>query len=137
MWFFPRAWNTIAPHRLFLVDGLGAVLSAVGLGLVLPALEPAVGVPARVLHLLAVLASGLAAYSLRCYWRPPATWPPWLKGIAWANLLYGGLTVALLLGRAPNLTAWGGAYFGLELTVVVLLACWELRMAARLGRSRN
>ena len=131
MMFLPRACNTIAPRRLFLVDGLGAVLSAVGLGLVLPAFEPVVGLPTQVLYPLAGLAGGLAAGSLRCFWANPSNWRVWLKRIAGANLLYASLTAALLWFWAPNLTAWGALYFGLELAVVCLLAGWEWHAAAR------
>jgi hypothetical protein len=131
MRFLPGAWPPIPPQRLFLVDGVGAVLSAVGLGLVLPAWAGAVGAPTRVLYLLVLTASGLAACSLGCFWRTPTHWRPWLTGIAQANLLYCGLTAVLLLGYAPALTAWGAAYFGLEVTVIVLLACWELHTASR------
>lgn len=137
MRFLPCVWYPIDPRRLFLLDSLGAALSVIGLGLILPAFEHAVGVPARVLYPLALLASGLAACSLRCFWRPPSHWRRWLTGIARANLLYCGLTAGLLLGYAPTLTGWGAAYFGLEMTVIILLACWELQTAARPSSSQN
>lgn len=121
----------LAPRPLFLLDGLGAALSAAALGGVLPAFAGAVGVPARVLYSLAGAAAGLAAYGLGCGWRTPARWRPWLRGLAGANLLYAGATAALLLAHGRTLTAWGGAYFGLELAVIALLACWELSAAAR------
>ena len=132
-----RAWRNISPQRLFLVDGLGALLSAISLGVVLPGFERTVGLPAQALHRLAFLAGGLAAYSFLCCWAQPANWRPLLKGIALANLLYGGLTAALLLFRYPTVTAVGGVYFGLELTVVVLLAGWELQTAARPPGSKD
>ncbi len=120
-------WIQTSPQRLFLVDGLGAALSAVSLGFILPGFERAVGLPVEVLHLLAGLAGGLAAYALLCFWGQPARWRPFLTGLALANLLYSALTAALILCCYPNITALGGLYFGLELAVVTLLAGWELQ----------
>jgi hypothetical protein len=123
---------TPSRQRLFLLDGLGAALSALCLGAVLPRLEHALGVPAAALHPLAAIAGVLATYSLLCYWGNPRPWQPWLRVIAGANLCYGALTAGVLAFGPWHVTTWGWGYFGLELAVVALLAGWELRTVARL-----
>ncbi|MCC2548235.1 hypothetical protein LJY25_17425 [Hymenobacter sp. BT175] len=121
----------IPPRTLFLVDGLGGLLSAVLLAGVLPAtrLGQAFGMPLRVLHLLGALAFGFCAYSLLHYWRLPANWPPRLQAIAVANLLYCGLSAGLVLYLLPQLSALALLYFALEIVVVGGLAIMELQAA--------
>ncbi|MBC6700132.1 hypothetical protein [Hymenobacter sp. BT190] len=107
------------------------MLSAIALGFILPVFERSVGLPVQTLHLLALLAAVFASYSLGCFWSKPANWRPFLQAIALANLLYGVMTVALLLFHYQKVKALGWLYFGLELTVIVLLSRWELQTAAR------
>ena len=130
----PERFAAPAPsrQRLFLLDGAGAALSALCLGALLPRFARALGVPAAALYPLAGLAGALATGSLLCYWANPRPWQPWLRAIAGANLCYGALTAWMLALGPGHVTAWGWAYFGLELAVVALLAGWELRTAARL-----
>jgi len=49
------------PWLALLIDGIGATLSAFSLGVVLPALEPYVGMPRRVLFVLSLVALVYAA----------------------------------------------------------------------------
>ncbi len=119
----------IFPKNLFLLDGLGAGLSAGLLGAVLPVFEAQIGLPRLALHTLAIGAVGLAVYSLSCWWwlrRPPA---PFLRAIAVANLTYCGLTVGLLIHFYPRPTWLGLAYFTGELLIVSGLAVIELHTA--------
>lgn len=55
------------PWLALLIDGIGATLSAFSLGVVLPALEPYVGMPRRVLFVLALVALVYAACSIGSY----------------------------------------------------------------------
>jgi hypothetical protein len=85
---------TVAPKQLFLMDSLGAVLSALLLGMVLTRFETAFGMPKKVLYFLAGLACICAVYSFSNYWRMKENWRSYLQAIAIANLLYCGLTIA-------------------------------------------
>ena len=53
--------------KLFLLDALGALLSAFFLGVLLPLFQVYVGVPLFLLYILAMLAAGLALYSFSCF----------------------------------------------------------------------
>jgi len=122
--------NKINPKNLFLIDGFGALLSAFSLGIVLVKFEEIVGMPQRVLYILALMACIFAVYSFSCYLRVNKNWRPFLKAIAFANLLYCCLTIGLVLYFYQSLTALGILYFVLEIIVILLLVSIELKMAS-------
>ena len=82
------------PWLALLIDGIGATLSAFSLGVVLPALEPYVGMPRRVLFVLALVALVSAACSIGSYCLRSNEWWPWLRAISRLNLAYCGVTAA-------------------------------------------
>jgi hypothetical protein len=114
------------PRRLFLFDGLGALLSILFLGLILPAFETEFGMPAQVLQLLAIVACGFASYALACFRFSPRNWRPFLQASAIANLLYCGLTIGLVIAYRTSVTRLGFVYFALEVVVVVALSLLEI-----------
>lgn len=113
--------------RLFLIDALGAVATAMMLGLVLTQFESAFGMPRRVLVPLALVAVGFAAYSLSCFVR--ASGPAFLLGIATANTLYCVVTLSLVIYLRASLTWLGVAYFLGEIVIVMALVTVEVRAA--------
>ncbi len=119
--------DKIHPKYLFLIDGLGALISAFMLGVPLVYFEQHFGMPRNILYGLAFIPCVFAAYSLFCYWRLPANWRPYLRGIAILNLLYCGLTATCMVLMYSKLTVWGLAYFCGEIVIVVALAWVELK----------
>jgi len=60
-----RGHRVISNRKLlFLIDGLGGIATASMMGLVLPRFQAWIGLPARVLHLLAIVGLFCAAFSL-------------------------------------------------------------------------
>lgn len=119
------------PRRVFLMDGLGAVVSALALGVGLPAVQPLIGMPREVLLFLAAIPVGYAIYSFGCAARLPVKWPSWLRGIAKLNAAYAGLSVALLAAHAAQIQPLGWAYFVGEILLLSGLAPLEWKVAAR------
>lgn len=125
------AWFTAQPRRTLLLDAAGASMSALGLGVLLPALHPWVGLPVAWLRGLAGVALvlcviGLASWSLaRPRWRGP------LRGLALANASYAVGTALLLVIHRQQLEVLGWIYFGLELAVLVWLVRFEWRMTGQ------
>ena len=117
------------PRRLFLIDGIGAIVTAALLAGMLAPLEGIFGIAADRLYALAAVAGLFAVYSLACYLLNPATWKPFLKAIALANLAYCCCTLGLVFFFVPGVTAWGIAYFVGECLVVGGLVYLELRTA--------
>lgn len=95
------------PRRIFLVDGLGACLTAILLLGVLVPLEYVFGMPAKVLYVLGAIAGVLAVYSLVCYRLAGQRWRPLLRAVSLANLLYCCLTLGLVIALWASLSVWG------------------------------
>ena len=126
-----QGWRHIPPRQLFLIDGLGALLSAFMLGIVLVQLESYFGMPRPLLYRFAGIALVFSSYSLICYWRLKQRWNVYLFLIAFANLSYCCLTGVYLLLLWDQLTILGLFYFIIEILIVVLLAGIEISVAAR------
>lgn len=122
---------TSNPKHLFLLDCLGALLSAFLLGIVLPSFEPIFGMPNKILYGLAALAGLFAIYSFWNHVRFKENWRPYLQGIAVVNLLYCGLTAALVVYFRQELTKWGLLYFLLEMLVILALVIVEFKTVFR------
>jgi hypothetical protein len=118
-----------SPHTLFLVDGAGALVTALLVGVVLPRLGEHIGTPRPVLQALALAAVVLAAYSLTCAATRPRRWPGYLRGIALANAGYCMVTAAVLIRFAAALHVLDWLYFVGEIVVVGALVTLELRVA--------
>lgn len=129
MHFNQDMWRSLLTTRgILLLDGLGALVTACSVGLLLPALDPWIGVPAGALHALGAVAMALAIVSLSRHFTKRTT-PGALRFIAVANLSYCGITACLLVWLWPAPTVWALAYFGGEIAIVALLASRELALA--------
>ncbi|MBS2018727.1 MAG: hypothetical protein JST00_38020 [Deltaproteobacteria bacterium] len=126
----PLPLTTLSVRRLFLLDGIGAALSAVALALS-TAFEPMLGAPVHVVVPLSLVAAGFAVYSLTCHVR--AAGPRFLFGIAVANALYCLCTLSVVLALRHSLTMLGIAYFLGEVLVIATLVFVE----ATVARSRR
>lgn len=119
----------LSPHRLFLLDGLGALLTAVMLFFVLARFEDFFGMPIAVLKPLAAAAVVFAVYSLTCHRFLKQNPKPFLLAIATANALYCITTVVLMQRHADRLTAFGFAYFIGEIIIIGFLVFLEYKAA--------
>jgi hypothetical protein len=119
------------PRKLFLIDSIGAVVTALLTGVLLAQFESFFGVPAQTLYLLSIAPVLYAVYSLVCYLRFPASWRMLMRIIASANLLYVIVVNVWMLFFQPGITGWGIMYFVGEFFIVAGIAAIELKTAAR------
>ena len=119
-----------APKTLFLIDGLGGVLSTLCLIGILY-FDAFSGMPESSLYLFITIGSCCAVYSLSCYVYKPEKWRKYLKLSAAANLFYCVLTAIAVEQHADRLTLTGYSYFIAEIIVIVILALCEFRAAFR------
>lgn len=124
---------SLNPKRLFLVDGLGALLSAFLLGVVLVKWESTFGIPRSALYILAALPIFFALYDFYCFLRLKERLAPFLMGIAYINLLYCCISMAFALYHFQELTYLGWLYIIVEIIIVVFLAMLELKTAEKLA----
>lgn len=125
----------ITPKKLFLIDAIGALVSAIFLGVVLVNLKEYIGMPQDVLYLLAFLPVLFFIYSTSCYSFIKNNWKPYLRIIAVINMLYCLLSISMIIIHATALTILGYAYFIVEAIIVGVLAVVEYRTAAQLKSS--
>ena len=121
----------INARTIFLLDGIGAFGSVVLLGVILPAVQPWLGMPLYILHRLALWATGCMVYSLGCYRFADHSTPHWLIGTMTLNTVYCVITASLLAVHHPSLTSLGIAYFIAEMPVIVGLVWFEFRVYRR------
>jgi hypothetical protein len=125
--------QTVISNRtlLFWIDGLGAIATASMMGLVLPRFQAWIGLPVRVLHLLAIVGLFYAAFSLLHATGVLRHNPSRLKFIAGANASYTLGTVLLLAVYREQLGTWGAVYFVLEIAIILALVAIELKAASQ------
>lgn len=117
------------PRIMFLVDGLGACLSAFLLGVVIYNLENTFGMPKDVLFYLAIAPCFFAIYSFRCYLLNSTKWRSLLKIIAIANLIYCIISAIMICQHYSLLTILGIIYFVVEIIIVAYISKVELNIA--------
>lgn len=120
------------PRKLFLLDGLGALLSIFLLGIVLVQLETFFGVPRSTLYFLAFLPCLFALYDLYCHQKVKENLGFHLKVIASLNILYCFISIGLACFHYQQLTLLAWAYFIIEIILVLTIAALEIRVAANI-----
>ncbi len=119
----------LTPRNIFLIDAIGAAISTLLLGLVLPYLVTFIGMPSIVLYIFALIAFLFSIYSFFCFKLNPKNCRPYLIAIGIANLLYCLFTLLMVIFFYSSLSILGISYFILEIIIIVLLASFELRTA--------
>ena len=107
------------------MDGLGAVLSTLLLGGLLPAIQSHIGLPTVALRSLALCALCLALYSLRSVQTIDKIRPSWFLGIAAGNTGHLLLTAALIAIHWAMIRPLGCLYFVLEALIVLPLIAMQ------------
>ena len=119
------------PRMLFAIDGVGAILSAFLLGVILVKFESIFGIPSRTLYLLASFPILFGMYDFYCYRDKKDQSGPYLKGIAIANFLYCLLSISVAFYHFSTITYLGWTYILLEVLIVITLALFEFKVAKR------
>ncbi len=120
---------TQMPKQLFLVDAIGAMVTACLLFFVLKPLENFFGMPTSILNFLAMIALCFCLYSTAFFLFLPKHYKIFLTIISLSNLGYCMLTCYLVVTHIAQLTNMGILYFLGEIVVVCLLAYTELKVA--------
>jgi hypothetical protein len=118
------------PYLTFFFDGAGAFVSAVLLLTVVRRMEVFFGMPSQIVLLLGLTACVLMIFSFSCYLFRPKRWHFFLHIISIANGIYACITTVLLFKYVHQLTAFGFAYFIIEILILLVFIIIEQRVAA-------
>jgi hypothetical protein len=116
---------------LFLIDSIGAFLTAFFLFVIRVQFNEYFGMPETVLTYLSVIAICFCIYSAACFLFLKEHLSIFIRLIGIANLLYCALTIGLLFRHNPSLTILGTIYFIIEIVIICILSYIELKVAAR------
>jgi hypothetical protein len=120
------------PRKIFLIDGIGALLTATLLYALIRTHTDWFGVLPSACVQLAAVAFVFSVYSFSCYFLARGKWRIFLKIIATANILYCITTIVMLTGFHERLTGLAYVYFSLECGIITGLSIAEYRLASRL-----
>jgi hypothetical protein len=125
------------PRLWFLIDGIGAAVSILLAGLILPGFGLLLGLPVSALWLLASAACIPLAYDVWHFIRERVAGTVFnskgLRGIALINLCYVILSLGIAMWHRSTMTVYGWLYILSEAFVILFLASLEFRAAARLS----
>ncbi|WP_338759292.1 hypothetical protein WAF17_11455 [Bernardetia sp. ABR2-2B] len=124
------------PKVIFLIDGIGALvtsLSLFGIGFLL---QEHFGMPKNILYVLSSIVAFYAIYSFSCYFflfdkNTTKKWQSYLKVIITANILYCVVMPFLLMFHYESLTVLGISYFIFEIIVILTLVFFEIKVASK------
>ena len=125
------------PKKLFLIDSIGAFLTAILLFVILSYFEPEFGLPKQTLYCLFTLACTFAIYSFACYKNVNKNWNKYLQIISIANFLYCLLTLILIIIYRNRITKLGLIYFIIEVIIIGCLAYIEIKIAKKYQQEIN
>ena len=119
------------PKRVFLIDGIGAFLSAMFLFAILSFFKKEFGLPQNTLYLLFIIACIFSIYSITSYYLIGKKWRTYLRIILIANMLYCVLTIMLLVISHDTVTLFGLIYFILEILTIGCIVFIELQTVSK------
>lgn len=119
----------LTARNLLLADAIGAFVSALCLGFILPALQELFGVPSSVLRWLALAACLFFIFSSVSYLMPHQQHKTLLKIVATCNLMYCIVTAAAMLIWQETFTLLANIYFLAEIALIVVLVRLEWNAA--------
>lgn len=115
--------------NIFLIDAIGALMSCLSLGFLLPYLKT--GFPADKAVTLALWAGLLFVFSTSCFFLVKKNKSSWLKVVIAANLLYCVFTLFTVLSLSSQMKALGLAYFAVEVILILTLVHIEYKVATQ------
>lgn len=116
------------PEDAFLMDGLGALLSAILLVFLIAPLESVFGLHKSIALNLSIPVFGFTVFSLSCYFLKLKNWKPFLLLIAIANGIYCCVTMGIMMWHFHSFKALGIIYFFLEIVVIITIIAIELSL---------
>lgn len=119
----------LKPRDWIKIDCLGAAVSALSLGIILPLFPAHIAMPEPVLMQLAGIACVLMAVGLFALLTLLIPDKKMLRVLATLNSLYMVYTIALVIGHQGQLLLWDYLYFVGELVIILVIIIQEMRIS--------
>ncbi len=113
--------------NIFLIDGIGAFLSSLFSGLILPLFSDKLGIPPWLLYGMAIIAATFCLYSLSIHFKSKTYRPEFLMAIILANFTYCIFSTILIIFW-PGITFYGKLVLAYEAIVVLGVIAIEIRV---------
>lgn len=126
---------TKKPKTLFLIDSLGAMLTAFLLLVVVRNFNEYFEMPKTILTYLSAIAACFSIFSTSCFLLVQQNWISFIRGISCANLLYCILIMIFLIIYRHQLTIIGIIYFAVEIIIISGLVYIELNVATEIKKT--
>lgn len=117
------------PKKLLIIDGVGAIISAFLLGVVLVIFENIFGIPKQTLYILASLPVLFAIYDLYAFKQENNKIYMFIKNIALLNILYCFISIGFAFYHIETIKFFGWIYIIVEIFIVAILASIELKIS--------
>lgn len=114
------------PVHAFLLDGIGALLSAILLIFLIAPFENFFGLHKSIAFNLSIPVFGFTIFSFSCYFLNIKNWKPFLLLIAIANFIYCCTTLVITITHYLSLKAFGILYFSGEILAILAIVSIEL-----------
>lgn len=124
-------WERNFIRTLFIIDGFGALLSAVAVGIVLPKNPEMMGMPAAILQRVALVPAAFVIYDLVVLLFQNNSLLSYLHVKAYLTLSYGLLTLVLAFLYISTFTFIGWILMGMQLAMIVSIAVYEIKVVAQ------
>jgi hypothetical protein len=115
------------PNRLFLLDGIGGLLTGITIGYILPLLPQHFDLPVNVFKMLSTFGFLYGLYSLTCALTLKSHFSKWLRVIILANLIYCLISIFIMVYYFDRLSPLGLIYFTTEKFIILFLVHLEYK----------
>ena len=122
------------PKTVFIIDSLGALLTAFFLFVIIRSFNEYFGMPKTALYYLSIIAVCFCLYSAVCFFFLKKRVALFIRIIGFLNLLYCLITTLLIIKYYPQLTMIGGLYFLFEILIISVLVYIELNVATEIKK---
>lgn len=120
---------------LFLIDSIGAFLTAFLLFTILRNVNEHIGIQKTTLTGLALIAFCFCIYSAACFIFVKQNYGLFIWIISIANLFYCILTIGLIVVNYHFLTMMGLSYFLIEVIIISILSYIEIKVALVINKT--
>ncbi len=119
------------PKKLFIIDGVGALVSAFFLGVVLVKFESFFGIPQSALYVLAIIPCFFFIYDLISFKSNEEKTGRNLKAIALLNMAYVFLSIGMSVYHFQSIKVFGWIYIIGEILILLFLIRIEYQVGSK------